>query len=209
MKKYLFIIFTFLILPGLSLAEGLYAYKSSRGVITFTSKKPEGKNYWSYRPSRSIKYRGILPNTKGVSVAARTSRYDNAINILSRKYGVEAALVKAVMHAESSFNYRAKSHKGAAGLMQLMPATAKRFGVRNIWSPLDNIIGGVKYLSWLSREFNGNVALVAAGYNAGENAVKRYGGIPPYRETKGYVSKVIFLRRLYKCDLSGKTGCGA
>ena len=101
------------------------------------------------------------------------------------------------MHAESAFKVSAKSHKGATGLMQLMPATARRFGVKNIWSPMENILGGVKYLSWLSREFNGNISLVAAGYNAGEGAVKRYNGIPPYKETRGYVSKVIFLRRLY------------
>ena len=91
--------------------------------------------------------------------------------------------------------------------MQLMPATARRFGVRNIWSPTENIKGGVKYLSWLDREFKGDVALIAAGYNAGEGAVKKYNGIPPYRETRGYVSKVIKLRKLYRCDFAGRNSC--
>lgn len=204
------LLFLVLFSPAFVYAEGLYAYKNSRGVVTFTSRKPIDKNFWSFKPSRSVTIRSIpLSYHFSSKQSAKSSRYDDVINSLARKYGVEAALVKAVMHAESSFNHKAKSHKGAAGLMQLMPATARRFGVNNIWSPLENIVGGVKYLSWLNREFRGNLMLVAAGYNAGENAVKRYGGIPPYSETKGYVSRVMYLRKLYKCNLSGKAGCGA
>ena len=204
------IFFSIFLFPTAVSAEGLYAFKSARGVVTFTSRKPMGRNFWAFAPGRSVKIRSIpLSYRFSSKTSAKSSRYDNVISSLAQRYGVEAALVKAVMHAESSFNHRAKSGAGAAGLMQLMPATARRFGVSNIWSPLDNIVGGVKYLSWLNHEFQGNLMLVAAGYNAGENAVKKYGGIPPYSETKGYVSRVMFLRKLYKCDLSGKTGCGA
>jgi Transglycosylase SLT domain len=106
---------------------------------------------------------------------------------LARKFQVDPALVMAVIHQESGFNAGALSHKRAQGLMQLMPQTALRFGVRHPFDPEDNIRGGIAYLHWLLRHFGGNVALALAGYNAGENAVDRYRGIPPYPETRHYV----------------------
>ncbi|MCL4148543.1 UNVERIFIED_CONTAM: hypothetical protein GTU68_057358 [Idotea baltica] len=117
---------------------------------------------------------------------------------------MEPALVKAVIHAESAFKVRARSPKGARGLMQLIPATAKRFGVKDSYNASQNILGGVRYLKWLFKHFDGNVSHVLAGYNAGENAVTRYGGIPPYQETQTYVRRVLTLRKLYTCDFFGK-----
>ncbi|MCP4316544.1 MAG: lytic transglycosylase domain-containing protein [Hyphomicrobiales bacterium] len=108
--------------------------------------------------------------------------------------GVDPALVMAVIEVESGGDARAKSSKGAMGLMQLIPDTAKRFGVKNAWDPRQNVRGGVRYLQFLLSYFEGNVNYVLAAYNAGENAVDKYGGIPPFKETRRYIHKI---RRLY------------
>ena|SRR5688572_5340665 len=109
----------------------------------------------------------------------------------SRRYGIDPLLIYSQMHQESSFKIRATSHKGASGLMQLMPATARRFGVTQIYDPRQNIDAGVKYMRWLLDTFRGDVVLALAGYNAGEGAVMKYGwNIPPYRETQEYVRRI-------------------
>jgi hypothetical protein len=105
-------------------------------------------------------------------------------------YGLDPELVLAVIAAESAFDPAAESPKGAKGLMQLMPATARRFGVRDIWDPTDNLHGGMAYLRWLLRHYRGDVTLTLAAYNAGEGAVARYGGVPPYQETRHYIRRV-------------------
>lgn len=114
-------------------------------------------------------------------------------NILKETIGtqVSPALVLAVISVESSGRKTAESHKGAQGLMQLMPATAKRFGVNDSLDPAQNIKGGVAYLEWLMDEFDGDPVLALAGYNAGEGAVRKHGGVPPYAETRDYVPKVL------------------
>jgi len=114
----------------------------------------------------------------------------------SLKYGIDPLLIYAQMHQESSFNRRAVSPKGASGLMQLMPATARRFGVTNIFDPRQNIEGGVKYMRWLLDTFNQDLSLALAGYNAGEGAVMKYGWqIPPYSETMEYVRRILMRYR--------------
>lgn len=193
-------------------ADQLYGYKSANGSVTFTTRKPEGRRYWTVKrkyPRRShILSASGSSRTPYRSLAGRQSKYDHIIKKLARKHSLEPALVKAVVHAESAFNPKARSNKGAMGLMQLMPGTAKRFGVYNAYLPHENIIGGVRYLEWLFKEFNGNISFVLAGYNAGEGAVMRYNGIPPYRETRNYVRKVKQLLNHYRCDYSGRKRCG-
>jgi hypothetical protein len=117
--------------------------------------------------------------------------YDDLVKKAAAKYGVDPHLVFALMRQESGFHSRAISNKGASGLMQLMPATARRLGVQNIFDPAQNIDGGTRYLRFLLDMFNGDVKLALAGYNAGENAVVRYGyQVPPYRETQNYVKAI-------------------
>ena len=117
--------------------------------------------------------------------------HDSYIVESSRRYNVDPLLIYAQMHQESSFKIKATSHKGASGLMQLMPATARRFGVTSIYDPKQNIDAGVKYMRWLLDTFNQDVVLALAGYNAGEGAVMKYGWrVPPYRETQEYVRRI-------------------
>jgi len=126
-------------------------------------------------------------------------RYSPLIDAASRNHGVEVALVHAVITAESGYNPRAVSRAGAQGIMQLMPDTARRFGVQNSFDATQNIHGGVKYLRELLTMFNGNKELAVAAYNAGENAVIRAGNrIPPYAETTHYVPKVLGLYRKFQ-----------
>jgi soluble lytic murein transglycosylase-like protein len=123
-------------------------------------------------------------------LAGRTS-YDPIIESASDRHGVDARLVKAVIQVESSFKARARSPKGAMGLMQLMPGTARQYKARNPYDPTSNIEAGTRYLSKLLDEFE--LPLALAAYNAGENAVRRFGGIPPYAETQAYVAKILSL----------------
>lgn len=134
----------------------------------------------------------------GHYVARRTVRAKKQMRVLStliyyqsKKHGIDESLVKAVIYTESYFNPNATSRKGASGLMQLMPATGEKYGVSDLYNPRQNIIAGIKHLRYLKTLFPNNLKLVIAAYNAGENAVTKYKGIPPYRETQGYVKKVM------------------
>lgn len=120
----------------------------------------------------------------------RRTRYDEYIERYAEQHDVDPTLVRAVIQVESSFNPRAVSHKGARGLMQLMPDTAKRWGVTKIHDPEQNVRGGVRHLAYLLEMF-GDLPRVLAAYNAGENAVLRHGGIPPYDETRKYVQRAL------------------
>ncbi len=132
------------------------------------------------------------------SIALNTNAYRDEVKQLASKYQVDSALVRAVIHAESAFKVNALSNKGAQGLMQLMPGTAKDMGVNNAFDARQNLEGGVKYLAWLLETFNGEIKLATAAYNAGPSAVKRYKGIPPYVETEVYVERVGILHQRYK-----------
>ncbi len=132
-------------------------------------------------PARSASRRSIRP----------PAEIERLVHELAPHYGLDPGLVLALVETESSFNPSARSHKNAQGLMQLIPATAERFGVQDVWDPEQNLRGGMAYLRWLLDHFNGNLELALAGYNAGEGAVQRHGGIPPYQETRAYVSRIV------------------
>lgn len=135
-------------------------------------------------------------------IMERASKYQDLINKHSNTYGVDSRLVIAIITNESCFKSRAVSHAGAKGLMQLMPAAAKRFGVKDRFNPDQNIKGGVKYLAFLIKHFKGDMKKVIAAYHAGEGNVRKYKGVPPFRYTRGYVKNV----SLVYSKLGGRSG---
>jgi len=169
------------------------------GVLLFASVAHADVRLGTKSNGRKVIYNvGSMPKGKGGSALNwlakqhdRRSKYDQYIEHYANRYGLDATFVRAVIQVESNFNPRCVSNKGARGLMQLMPATAKRFGVKDAFDPEQNIHGGVKFLAYLMRLFNGDLQRVLAGYNAGENAVLKYGGIPPYEETSTYVVRAM------------------
>lgn len=167
----------------------IYSFTDERGVVHFTNIPGLDRRYKLIRREAGSQ----VPRSGQVWMPSEADikRFSSIIDVASRTHGVEPALVQAVITAESGFNPNAISRAGASGLMQLMPDTARRYGVRNIFDPVENIHGGVKYLKDLLGMFNGDLNLALAGYNAGENAVIRAGHrIPPYAETQHYVPKV-------------------
>jgi soluble lytic murein transglycosylase-like protein len=169
--------------PSSSLAD-IYKYIDAEGVVHLTNVPTDaGAKYVLIMREKRI----LLDKKLGDNI----SNYDHLIIKASEKHNVEPALIKAIIKAESNFNHRAVSRKGARGLMQLMPATASSLQVKDSFHPENNIEGGVKYLRYLLNYFNGNLPLALAAYNAGENAVIRYRGIPPYPETQVYVRRVM------------------
>lgn len=138
----------------------------------------------------------------GKAILARKAQYDRLVDEVASIYGLDSALLHAVISVESSYSPNAISKKGAAGLMQLMPVTAKRYGVADALDPVQNLHGGAKCLRDLLDKFNNDVSLALAAYNAGENAVVKNGyRIPPYRETAAYVPKVLGFYRKYQTDV--------
>lgn len=160
----------------------IYAYKDSRGVIHFTN------------APTSSRYRAILTE-RGRGGAVRSLAtpvvFDAMIRSASGRYGVDPHLVRAVIKVESDFNTQARSHKGAQGLMQLMPETAQLHRVNNAYDPEENIDGGVRHLRLLLDRYQGDLNLTLAAYNAGVKAVERHRGVPPFMETREYIRRVM------------------
>jgi soluble lytic murein transglycosylase-like protein len=174
----------------------IYAFKDEKGVTHFSNLPHLDKRYkLVYRIPTSAKLRPNAWSPSGPSVIDIEKLVPIIANA-ARMNGLDAKLVHAVIRAESGYNENAISSKGAVGLMQLIPATAHRYGVVNSYDPTQNISGGTRYLRDLLKMFDGNIELALAGYNAGENAVIRAGNrVPPYPETMAYVPKVLSFYR--------------
>ncbi|CAM4128804.1 lytic transglycosylase domain-containing protein [Acinetobacter pragensis] len=178
-------------------AGQIYVYKDNNGSTLLTNRKSSDRSLTkikaTYYPDSNIhSYSNWGSSESSVlpSYSRNKNTFDHIIKQASQQHGVSEGLIKAVMHTESGFNVNARSPVGAQGLMQLMPATARRFNVSNAYDPYQNIMAGARYLAWLTKRFNGNTAMVLAGYNAGEGNVQKYGGVPPFRETQDYVRRV-------------------
>ena len=174
----------------------IFKYRDKYGVRSFSDKAPVNTRY------EVIQYSCFACNVQSRvdwgSIPLHLDAFEYAINAAATKYRVDPALVRAVIHAESAFKPAARSKKGALGLMQLMPDTAKDMGVVNALSPEENIRGGVRYLAWLLEKNSGDTLLATAAYNAGPGAVERFNGIPPYEETRTYVKRVKILHDRYR-----------
>lgn len=171
---------------------------------------PDGTRMISDHPIYKATHKLIVSRTKveGTGrIAAKkitfrrpkhVDRWDDLITVLAHRHKVDVALVKAIIHTESCFDYRATSHAGAEGLMQLMPKTAARYGVNDPQNPYENLDAGIQYLRDLLIKYHWNLHYALAAYNAGEKAVYYYNGVPPYKETREYVQKVLAYRDFYK-----------
>lgn len=178
--------------PGSALAD-IFTYTDESGAIHFTNRPngdPRYKVYIKGDGRRAPKRKGVVPVAPSDKSLDRFTRYDTWIRQAATLYQIPEELIRAVIKCESDYDPRAVSPMGAQGLMQLMPETALRMQVRDPFDARENIFGGTRYLRVLANLFNGDLDLTIAGYNAGEGAVMRYGGIPPYEETQTYVTRV-------------------
>ena len=182
-----------------------YRFQEDDGTVWFTDHKPRGANFNKYR---FIGYHGrptATASCKGVTakiLASRAAAYSSTIKLYAEEYGVSVELVNAIITIESCFDRLALSRAGAKGLMQLMPQTAESLGVADEFDPKENIRGGIKLYAQLQKRYNHNAKLALAAYNAGPGAVDKYQGIPPYRETQGYVKKVLKKYKEYLAQAS-------
>ena len=186
-----------LALPALA-GDRVYKWTDANGVVHYTNKRPASLAgvstldfpcYASDPRCRSVDWE---------SVALNTAAFAQPIRDAAGRHAVDESLIRAVIHAESAYRPDALSPKGAQGLMQLMPATAAELAVPDAFDPAANIDGGSRYLSGLLKTFDGNIELATAAYNAGPEAVRRHGGVPPYEETREYVRRVQILYRRYR-----------
>ncbi len=180
-------------LPAAQAADRIAAYLDSRGRVVFVNQAripstpkqapaASGQARTAARPN--------LGSSNPGSSNPASSNLDRMIQRSARRHQVDPDLVRAIVRVESNYNPYAVSSRGAQGLMQLIPATARRFGVRDAFDPSANLEGGIRYLKHLMELYDGDLELVLAAYNAGENAVRRYNGVPPYRETRNYLRKI-------------------
>lgn len=168
----------------------VYVFTDSQGVVHFT----DAPRHAGYR----LHYRSL--ERARVSPRLRSRAWDGLIARVAKSYAVPPGLLKAMIHTESGFDPRAISPKGAQGLMQLMPGTAQAMGIEDPFDPWQNIDGGTRYIRYLIERYEGDTSLALAAYNAGEKAVRRFRGMPPYRETRRYVQKVTRLATRYDAD---------
>lgn len=172
----------------------IYMYRDENGVMHFTNKPmPKTSGYRFFMAERS------LPQKKKEAVtAAEITQYNEIIKQAASIHNLEENLIRAVMYTESAFNPKALSRKGAMGLMQLMPETAKFLGISDPFSPENNVLAGARYLRMMLDQFDGNEELALAAYNAGPANIIKYKGVPPFRETRDYIRKVHGFREQYE-----------
>ena len=182
--KYILLILTLIFLVGVSTGNDLYSYVDESGTRILSNIGFRGGT------SADIETPAASLGINSAKISSDSIYYEDIINHYSSEHHVPADLVKAMIQVESNFDPYAVSVKNCKGLMQLHPDTAIRFGVDNIFNPEENILGGVRYLSFLLEHFDQNMDFALAAYNSGENTVKKYNGIPPYPETINYVKKV-------------------
>jgi len=190
-------------------ASTTYSFVDASGVRNFSSRRPKGianltvtRTEFPIFAMETCYACAVAPNINFNTLRLNTTAYGAEISAAASQYGVEEAVVRAIIHAESAYRANARSAKNAQGLMQLIPSTAARFGVTDAYDPAQNISGGVQYLAWLMKRYSSNLTLVAAAYNAGEGAVDRNGGVPPYAETQRYVARVGQLADRYRSALA-------
>jgi soluble lytic murein transglycosylase-like protein len=186
----------------------IYTYTDKEGTVHFTNNRPSGKDRKKFKvylktPEQRKARPGVVPVPARSTDPARYARFDASIQEAIRTHSMPEAFVRAVIRVESDYDPRVVSVAGAQGLMQLMPATAKRMGCENSFDPHQNIMGGTRYLRHLANMFGGDMVLTIAGYHAGEGAVLKYGGVPPYSSTKSYIQKVLKFYYHYKKKLGG------
>lgn len=174
----------------------VFTYRQDDGVPVFTDRAPANQSYqvmefacYACNPRSTVDWH---------STPLHVDKYADLISSAAEQHGVDKALIRALIHAESGFNPYARSHKGAIGLMQLMPGTARDLGVQDPTEVQENIDGGVRYLAGLLAQYQGDVTLATAAYNAGPANVERYGGVPPFEETQTYVRRVKILHDRYR-----------
>ena len=181
--------------PAKKSGTKIYKYLKG-GTPSFSDVPPAKIPYVIFTPSCYAC--NVNSNINWHTTPLHLQEFGDEIALAARQFGVDPALVRAMIHAESGFNPRARSQKGAMGLMQLMPGTARMLGVVDASLPSDNIRGGTQYLAGLLARFKGDISLATAGYNAGPEAVQKYAGVPPYAETQVYVQRVKILHQRYK-----------
>jgi soluble lytic murein transglycosylase-like protein len=169
-----------------SVSADIYVYKDRSGVLHFTN------------TPTSLKYASFMPESAKPRVQTNKAGYDDVIAEAARRNGISFHLLKAMVHVESYFNPYAVSKKGALGLMQIMPENLHLLNVNDPFDPWDNIMGGAVYIKAMLERFNGHLDLALAAYNAGPSVVERFNTVPPYRETREYVQKVLQFTRYYQ-----------
>jgi len=177
----------------------VYQYKSSNGISSFSDIPPINTHFQQLRIGCFACKLNSLVNWHNTRLFL--NHFNKTINQQARLYKIDPALIRAIIHAESHFDPLALSKTGAQGLMQLMPETAKELGIINSFNAKQNIRAGSKHLARLIRKYGGNITLVSAAYNAGEGAVKRHKGVPPYPETKVYVERIKILHQRYNAEI--------
>jgi soluble lytic murein transglycosylase-like protein len=183
----------------------VFKYTNRQGVTSFSDRAPAGLSYRVVEIKLGCYACDLDSKVDWHRTPLHLKPFRQSISTASSRYGIDPALIRAVIHAESAFRSDAKSRAGALGLMQLMPATARELGVADPLSPHENIQGGTRYLAQLLKKTRGNITTATAAYNAGPGAVERFGGIPPYKETETYVKRVNILHDRYRKALSSSS----